>query len=119
MAAVSQFSVEFDMAILDPILCRGAPGLHAVVLVGIIADPGLYSDVMCWMQGHLLVSTVSFLVIMDSDTSSSSSVTMSYEDYYIDQGHLLPLKRGSSVVPEIGDKYSLLIPSSAASLTSC
>ena len=49
MAAVSRFSVEVDMAILDPVLCRGAPGFLAVVLVGIIADPGLYSDVMCWM----------------------------------------------------------------------
>ena len=34
-------------------------------------------------------------------------------------GHLLPLKRESSVVPETGGKYSLFIPSSAASLTSC
>ena len=47
MAAVSQFSVEFDMAILDPVLCLGAPGFLAVVLVGIIADPGLHCDVMC------------------------------------------------------------------------
>ena len=116
---MSQFSVEVDMAVLDPLLCRGAPGFHAFVLVGIIADPGLYSDVMCWMQGHLLVFTVSFLVIMDSDTSSSSSVTMSYEDYYIDQGHLLPLKRGSSVVPETGGKYSLFISLSAVLLTAC
>ena len=38
MAAVSQFSVEVDMAILDFILCRGLPGFHAVVLVRIIAD---------------------------------------------------------------------------------
>ena len=38
MAAVSQFSVEVDMVILDAVLCRGAPGFHAVVLVGIIAD---------------------------------------------------------------------------------
>ena len=38
MAAVSQFSVENDMAILDPVLCRGAPGVHAVVLVEITAD---------------------------------------------------------------------------------
>ena len=119
MAAVSQFSVEVDMAILDPVLCRGAPGFLAVVLVGIIADPGLYSDVMCWMQGHLLVFTLSFLIIMDSDTSSSSSVTMSYEDFYVDQGHFLPLKRGSSVVPETGGKYSLFIPSSAVLLTGC
>ena len=66
------------------------------------------------MQAHLqLQFTVSFLVIMDSDTSSSSSVTMSYEDYYIDQGHLFPLKRGSSVVPETGGEYPLFIPSSA------
>ena len=43
---------------------------------------GLYSDVMCWMQGHLLVSAFSFLVIMDSDTSSSSSVIMSYDELY-------------------------------------
>ena len=65
MPAVSKFSVEIDMVVLDPVLCRGAPGFLAVVLVGIIADPGLYSDVMCWMQVHLLVFTVSFLVIMD------------------------------------------------------
>ena len=38
MAAVSQFSIEVDMAILDFIHCRGASGFHAVVLVGIIAD---------------------------------------------------------------------------------
>ena len=81
--------------------------------------PGLSSDVTCWMPDHLLVSTVSFFIIMDSDASSSSSVTLSYDDYYIDQGHLLPLKRGSSVVPETSAKYSLFIPSSAASLTSC
>ena len=67
--------------------------------------PGLYRDVMHWMQGHLLVSAGSFLVIMDSDTSSSSSATMSYEDDYIDQGHLLFLKRGSSSMPETGGKY--------------
>ena len=107
------------MAILDAVLCCGAPGFHAVFLVGIIADPGLYSDAMCWMKGHLLVFTVSFLVIMDSDTSSSSSVTMSYEDFYLDQGHLLPLKRGSSVVPETGGKYSLFISLSAVLLTGC
>ena len=74
---------------------------------------------MCWMQGYLLVFTVSFLVIMDNDTSSSSSFTMYYEDYYIDQGHLLPLKRGSSVVPETGGKYSLFISLSAVLLTGC
>ena len=38
MAAVSQFSVEVDMAVLDPVLFRGAPRFHAVVLVEIIAD---------------------------------------------------------------------------------
>ena len=81
--------------------------------------PGIYSDVMCWVQGHLLVFAISFLVIIDSDTSSSSSVTMSYEDFYLDQGHLLPLKRGSSVVPESGGKYSLSVPSSAMLLTGC
>ena len=79
----------------------------------------LYCDVMCWMQGHLLVFAASFLVIMDSDTSSSSSVTMSYEDYYIDQGQLLTLKRGSSTVPETGGEYLLFILSSVASLTGC
>ena len=42
---------------------------------------------------------------------------VSYEDYYIDQGHLLPLKRGSSVVPETGGKYSLFISLSAVLLT--
>ena len=47
MAAVSQFSVEFDIAFLDPVFCRGAPGFLVVVLVGIIADPGLYKDVIC------------------------------------------------------------------------
>ena len=70
--------MEVDIAILDFIHCRGALGFHAVVFVIIIADA--------------------------SDTSCSSSVTMSYEDYYADQGHLLPLKRGSSVVPETGGK---------------
>ena len=67
--------------------------------------PGLYRDVMCYMQGHLIVSAVSFLVIMDSDTYSFSSVTMFYEDYCIDQGHLLALKRGLSSVPETGGEY--------------
>ena len=38
MAVVSQFSVEVDMAISDPVLCCGAPGFHAVVSVEIIAD---------------------------------------------------------------------------------
>ena len=81
--------------------------------------PGLYSDVMCWMQGHLLAFAVNFLVIMDSAASCSSYVTMSYEDFYVDQGHLLPLKRGSSVVPETGGEYPLFIPPSVASLTEC
>ena len=81
--------------------------------------PGLYSDVMCWVQGHLLVFAVSFLVIIDSDASSSSSVTISYEDFYVDQSHLLPLKRGSSVVPETGGEYPLLIPLSVAILIGC
>ena len=81
--------------------------------------PGLYSYVMCWMQGHLLVFAVSFLVIVESDASSSSSVTMSYKDFYVDQGHLLPLKRGSSVVPETCGEYPLFITLSVASLTEC
>ena len=38
MAVVSQFSVEVDMVILDPVLCRGAPGFNAVVSMDIIAD---------------------------------------------------------------------------------
>ena len=71
------------------------------------------------MQGHLLVFAVSFLVIMDSDTSSSSSVTMSYEDFYIDRGHPLPLKRGSSAVPESGGEYPLFILPSVVNVTGC
>ena len=35
---MSQFSVEVDMAILDPVLCRDASGFNAVVSMGIIAD---------------------------------------------------------------------------------
>ena len=66
---------------------------------------GLYSDFMCRMQGHLLVFAVSFLAIMEWDASSSRSITMSYEDFSIDQGHFLPLNRGSSAVPETGGEY--------------
>ena len=81
--------------------------------------PGLYSDVMCFMQDHLLVFAVSFLVIMDSDLSITLLITLSYEDFYIDQGHLLPLKRGPSAVPETGGEYLLFILSSMARLTGC
>ena len=38
---------------------------------------------------------------------------------HIEQGHLLPSKRGSSVVPETGGEYPLFILSSVASLTGC